>query len=189
MIEWDIAIFEWINQSATNGLLDAVLPPIRDGGFWLPLYFLLFILALIRYKWKAFVWLAFCFITVGVSDGTTNYALKKQIQRLRPCHADSPVEARLLIKCGSGYSMSSAHASNHMALAIFFAFSLFYGHALAVAILLFWAISIGYAQIYVGVHYPLDIIVGFTVGVLAGNLGLFLWRKTARKLWGDGFKP
>lgn len=189
MLEWDILVFEWINKTATSGFLDVVLPPIRDGGFWIPLYFLLFVLALIRYKWKGFVWLAFCLITVGISDGTTNYALKKQIERVRPCHADSPVEARLLVKCGSGYSMSSAHASNHMSMAVFFAFSLFYGHSLAVILLLFWALSIGYAQIYVGVHFPSDILVGFLVGILAGNLGLYLWRKLSLRILGSNFIP
>ncbi|NBC24351.1 MAG: phosphatase PAP2 family protein, partial [Bacteroidetes bacterium] len=174
MIEWDIMVFTQINQEMTSQFLDAVLPPIRDGSFWLPLYLILFILALIRYKWKAFIWLIFVFLTVGISDGITNYALKKQIERHRPCHSDSPVDARLLVKCGSGYSMSSAHASNHMSMAVIFAFSLFYGHSLAVFLLLFWAISIGYAQIYVGVHFPSDILVGFIVGALAGNLGLFL---------------
>lgn len=189
MMEWDILIFEWINKSATSGFLDAVLPPIRDGGFWLPLYGLLLVLALIRYNWKGFIWLAFCLLTVGISDGTTNYALKKQVERLRPCHADSPVEARLLVKCGSGYSMSSAHASNHMSMAVFFAFSLFYGNSIAVIIFLIWALSIGYAQIYVGVHYPFDILVGFAVGALAGIFGLYVWRKFANKVWGDDFTP
>jgi len=189
MIEWDIMVFTQINQEMTSQFLDAVLPPIREGSFWFPLYFILFILALIRYKSKAFIWLIFAFLTVGISDGTTNYALKKQIERKRPCHSDSPVDARLLVKCGSGYSMSSAHASNHMSMAVFFAFSLFYGHSLAVILLVFWAICIGYAQIYVGVHFPSDILMGFIVGLLAGNLGLLFWRKFSRRWWGENFIP
>jgi undecaprenyl-diphosphatase len=189
MLEWDISLFYFINQEAVSPFLDQVLPTLRDGGFWVPFYIVLSVIALIRYKLKALVWLVFSFLVVGVSDGVSNYALKKQVERVRPCHSDSPVDARLLVTCGSGYSMNSAHAANHMSMAIFFSLSLFYGHWLAVLLLVLWAVSIGYAQIYVGVHFPSDVFVGFTLGLVVGLLGMVAWKKWCEKIWPASIKP
>jgi len=91
------------------------------------------------------------------------------IGRVRPCN--DPVLSdivRDLVQCGSGYSFPSTHATNHFAMAIFIAMTLGAKRPLLWLGCLLWAGSVSYAQIYVGVHYPLDIIGGALLGIMIG---------------------
>ena len=121
-------------------------------------------------------WIVALLITVGLTDGIGNYGFKKTIERPRPCHESSQVDARLLVTCGSGYSFTSNHAANHMGMAIFIAMTLFQGSAWALGLFLLWALVIGYAQVYVGVHFPLDILAGYVLGVLCALVGIRIYR-------------
>jgi undecaprenyl-diphosphatase len=103
------------------------------------------------------------------SDQFSANLVKNTFQRIRPCSApDLQGITRHLIESCRGYSFISAHACNHFAIAVFFA------KVLQVSkwnwfLLLFWASSIAFSQVYVGVHYPLDVIVGACCGILFGT--------------------
>ena len=78
------------------------------------------------------------------------------------------MNARLMIEsCGVGYSFVSAHAANHFALATFISF-LVNRNNMLITLLYFWAACIALSQVYVGVHYPADIIGGAAIGIIAG---------------------
>lgn len=113
----------------------------------------------------------FLFLSVGASDLTSSFLIKENIQRIRPCN-DKIFQKQVFLRapCGSGYSFTSSHAANHFAIATFL--SLAIGNILSIYryMLFFWAVSIGFAQVYVGVHYPLDVFVGFGVGWIFGLL-------------------
>ena len=98
--------------------------------------------------------------------------------RLRPCN--DPINAlhgRLLVECGSGYSFPSSHATNHfgMSLFLYFTFGSFFKWIKPVVIL--WAALVAYAQVYVGVHYPIDVVTGACIGSIIGYIVARLFNK------------
>ena len=86
------------------------------------------------------------------------------------------------VSCGGGYSFPSSHAANHFALAVFLIGIFGFAGQWQQKALLAWAGLIAFSQVYVGVHYPLDVICGAILGVLAGYLSLYFWRKYVLKL-------
>ena len=120
----------------------------------------------------------FALLTVGISDTVSSQWIKKNVKRLRPCNdAQISNEVVLRIRCGGGYSFTSSHATNHAAIAMFLFFIFGSERRLWRYLLVFWAISIGIAQIYVGVHYPLDVGVGLTIGALIGWMVSFSFHR------------
>lgn len=104
-------------------------------------------------------------ILIGIVDQTTNLS-KFFFERPRPCYDEqiSLLSRLVSSKCGGKYSFFSAHASNSFALATFFSF-IFKNFKFLKVFIVFFAILIAYSRIYIGVHYPLDIIIGALVGV------------------------
>jgi undecaprenyl-diphosphatase len=179
----DRHLFEWINGEATNYFFDLILPLMRDGRVWIPLYVILLVYAVYTYRKKVWIFILPLILTVSLTDSMSHHLIKKSIERPRPCHAEANVDVRLLVSCGSGYSFTSNHATNHMGLAIFISLTLFSANSWALILFLAWAIMIGYAQIYVGVHYPSDILGGFILGSLIASLGIFIYRRL-KQSWG-----
>ena len=95
--------------------------------------------------------------TVALTDMTGTYLIKHMVERLRPCN--DPIFAehvRLVInKCAGGYSFISNHAANHFGMAVFFTLTLRRILGSWVWLALIWAPLIAFAQVYIGVHYPL----------------------------------
>ncbi len=99
------------------------------------------------------------------------------MQRLRPCKVLEPSkDMHLLVPCGNGFSFPSSHATNHFAIATFLLLILGKIFRWIKIPLILWAGSISFAQVYVGVHYPLDVATGALLGVLVG-WGIFLLSK------------
>ena len=181
-MKWDYQLFEWINQIAIHPILDKILPFLRNGDNWIPLYVGLLLYSVIRFKLRSWIFIVFVFAAVGSTDAIGNYGFKKIFERPRPCHTESPVEARLLVNCGSGYSFTSNHAANHMCIALFVSASLFAAVGWIKILFIVWALAIGYAQIYVGVHYPADVAAGWTLGAIIAWIWLFIYRKVSEKV-------
>jgi len=115
---------------------------------------------------KTFNIFLFALILVSIVDQTTNLS-KFFFERLRPCYDEqiSLLSRIVSNQCGGKFSFFSAHASNSFALATFFSF-LFKNLKYLRIIVLFLAILIAYSRIYIGVHYPLDVITGASVGLI-----------------------
>lgn len=91
--------------------------------------------------------------------------------RIRPCNNPEMFEyLRLLVVCPSGYGFTSNHAANHFGMATFLFITFRHLFKNWMLLAFFWAAAICYAQIYVGVHYPTDIIGGAMLGILMGSL-------------------
>lgn len=170
LVQWDKHLFEKINGDWTNPFFDAIMPFLRNSLSWVPLYLFLLVFVLLNFKVKGIWWAVLFLSTIALTDMTGNYVFKHGFERLRPCSdPDFADQVRLLLKhCGGGYSFTSNHAANHFGMAAFFFVTL--GHLLkkwAWAGLL-WAALIAYAQVYVGVHYPLDVICGALLGLAFG---------------------
>src|SRR5690606_41271822 len=103
---------------------------------------------------------------------------KKNVKRVRPCNdLVFKNEVNIRVRCGSGFSFTSSHATNHFAMA-FFWIALFrhrWKHTLWLCIT--WASLISFSQIYVGVHYPVDIICGALLGILIGTGVGYLFKR------------
>ncbi|HVB04041.1 MAG TPA: phosphatase PAP2 family protein [Chitinophagaceae bacterium] len=166
---WDIRLFYHINGLWHNGFLDAVLPFMRNPYFWAPLYLFLLVFMVLNFRFRGALWVLFFLLTFGITDFTCSHLFKFWVQRLRPCN-DPVVSAftRLLVPCGSGFSFPSSHATNHFGMAMFMFLTLrpLFGKWMNLAFA--WAFVISYAQIYVGVHYPVDTFCGAMLGLLAG---------------------
>lgn len=178
----DRSLFRLINQRCSQAWLDQLLPLWRTPEFWTPLYLFLLVFMLYNFGKKAGWWLLYFIITVSLMDWTGNTLIKQTVQRLRPCN-DPLLSEEVLLRiphCGSGYSFISNHAANHFAMATF-AF-LTVGALVGKWRWLFfaWAFSIAFAQVYVGVHYPLDVLAGAGMGVGAGSITAGLFNKRHR---------
>ena len=108
--------------------------------------------------------------TVSLCDMTSSKLVKEAFERLRPCNdPDFFPYVRLLVnRCSGTYSFTSSHAANHFGMATFIFLTLRPIVGRVVWIAFIWAGVIGYAQVYVGVHYPLDILGGASIGFLFG---------------------
>ena len=167
----DRVLFELVNTQLSSNILDSILPPMRDKFLWLPLYMIILAALLWKYQWRGAIILGFVLLTVFLTDQISASIIKPLVQRLRPCQ-NPEISVNLLVICGSGFSFVSSHASNHFGIAVFLGHR-FRRFTLAYPLALLWATLICIAQVYVGVHYPLDIIGGALLGFLCA--GVTLW--------------
>ena len=172
----DKGLFSTINGQWTCNLFDQVMPWVRDSKNWVPLYIV--ILIFLFYKrgintWRSVVLAA---VNVTLTDQISSSIFKPFFHRLRPCvDPDTMTHVRLLIDhCSGGFSFTSSHAANHFGIATFIIMTLqplLKNYRFA---FLLWAAIISYAQVYVGVHYPLDVfcgaLIGFTIGYINGRI-------------------
>jgi len=168
---WDQKMFIRLNSEWTNGFFDSIMPFLRNGAHWYPLYLFLGAFVVMNFRKSGGWWILFFVATIAITDMVGTYVFKHTIERLRPCSdPDFYFNVRLLVeRCSGGYSFTSNHAANHFGMAtfLFITFRSFMGKWALVFYL--WAILIAYAQVYVGVHYPLDVIAGSLIGLFAGT--------------------
>lgn len=145
---------------------------VTDKWSSIPLYlFLLFLLYKKTGHKSVLFTLGLIVLLIVCSDQFSN-VLKSSVQRLRPCRLN--LDSRSIANCGL-YGFPSAHAFSSMALAVLMGLILkpFYKYALFALVL--WSLALGFSRIYVGVHYPGDVLVGFVLGMLLGY-GFFCLR-------------
>ncbi len=168
--QWDTWLFLKINHDWTGAFGDAVLPLARSKNIWMPLYFFLLLLVIYNFGWKSWTWLLFAVLTVVVSDQVSSSLVKYLFNRTRPCNLPAlQAYIRVLVFYRpQSPSFTSSHATNHFAMAAYFYLTLKpYIHKWAY-LFIFWAALICYAQVYVGVHYPGDVLGGALVGWFLG---------------------
>lgn len=168
----DASIFFFINVTLANIMTDFLMPLItNDKGLRI-----LYASAMIIILWKGnktLRWMVLASILVMVlSDQISAGLLKNWIGRLRPCHTFDVDSINLLVGCGGGKSMPSAHAANAFGQAVFFS----YFHKNARVYLFTYASLIALSRVFVGVHYLSDVVVGAMVGVLAAFIIVYLFK-------------
>lgn len=169
LIQLDQHLFHIINHDLTNPFFDWLMPHLRDAKFWIPLYLLIIGFCTWRYKTTGLIIIALMAMSAGFADLTSARIYKPAVHRLRPCQ-DSVISKTdiLRVPCGTGLSFPSTHATDHFAMA-FFIIMLFHKKWRWIWLwAILWAASICFAQVYVGVHYPIDVFCGALYGCLVG---------------------
>jgi len=170
LIEYDTELFLFLNNLG-NPTWDALWLLITNKLTFIPLYAILLFLIYKKFGIKT---LLLCVIVVALmitfTDQITNL-FKRTFERLRPCGNDTINEQMrfIAVRCGK-YGFFSGHSSNSMAAAVFGGLLLRPYFKNLIFILLFWSAMVAYSRIYVGVHYPLDIVCGMTFGALSGYM-------------------
>lgn len=152
--------------------------------FWLPLY--VFLLFLIYKKFNTRVWLVLIFITllIFVSDQLSVHAFKNVFERLRPCHTpDLLFIVHIVEKCGGKFGFVSSHAANSFALAFFISGLLRGNYKWIPWIMYVWAFLTIYSRVYLGVHFPGDVLGGAILGTIIGWVILKTYRYTSVKVF------
>ena len=172
-------LFIQLNSVYTNSFFDVFLPFMRNASHWAPLYVFVISFALLNFKGKGIWWTVFFLATVALTDMTGTYVFKHEFERLRPCSdPDFFFRVRLLVnQCSGGYSFTSNHAANHFGMATFFFFSFRTVLKKWAWIGFAWAATVAYAQVYVGVHYPLDVLAGSLLGFFFGGITATFFNK------------
>jgi membrane-associated phospholipid phosphatase len=177
----DNTLFYWVNTGLSNAFFDFLMPVLRNKYTWIPFYVFMVSFFFFNFGKKAYWIVLFTILTVSTADLIGNHGFKKNFKRLRPCNAELTVPVIERIPCGSGYSFTSNHAANHFAMATFFALFFGYQRKKVFYALYTWAFLIGFAQVYVGLHYPFDILGGGLLGILSGSFYYSLYDRWIEK--------
>lgn len=181
--EIDQQLLFWLNGSDSL-FTDGVMTTLTAGTTWIPLYIALFYLVLKNNETMAQVLLTIgcAAVCVLVTAGITNLVIKPLVARPRPC--DDPI-IKYAVDVVSGvsagnYSFFSAHAANTSALVMFLA--LLIRNKLFIVTMIIWSLLNCYTRLYLGVHYPSDIICGLLFGSLMGFITYVVYLKIYLKI-------
>ncbi len=162
----DTQAFLWLN-SIHNDFFDPIMLWISGRNSWFPMYAIIIGCIIWLQKRKSIGILLMIIFSVIISDQVCSSILKPLIHRFRPCHEPTIQHlVHVVGNCGGQFGFCSSHAANTFAL-ITCLVLLFGKQFSGIKYLYIWAIIVSYSRIYVGVHYPLDVITGAGIGVLA----------------------
>ncbi len=161
----DTSLFFFINNGLQNSFFDIVIPFVSEKSYLI--FFLIVLFPFFRDKKKTLIVLSLTFLAFIFSDANANL-LKHLFLRVRPCHVLDGV--RLLSGCGGSFSFPSAHAMNAFAIAA--TFSYFFRKTAFFTFPL--AFLVAFSRVYLGVHYPSDVMAGAVAGVAAAWITISL---------------
>lgn len=170
----DKEIFLFLNNLHADWL-DPIMKFVTSSWFWCPIVILFIALSIKYYKKNFFIPVMFAIVCFCVTDVGSNI-IKKNVKRYRPTH-DIAISDKVHIVdnyIGGKYGFLSGHASNSFGLALISL--LFIRKKYYAYIVISWAILVSYSRIYVGVHYPGDILAGILLGIIVALLTFRLFR-------------
>ena len=186
ILELDTQIFLAINGWHSE-LWDGIMWWVSGKTTWWPFYLLLLLYMGWRKHWQLLPLLLFIILVITLTDQTSVHLFKNVFQRLRPCHepALEGLVHQVNNKCGGQFGFISSHAANTFGVALLSL--LWIRKRWFTALMILWALLVSYSRVYLGVHYPGDVLVGGLWGAGCGWLvyRLFRWilLKVPQKWW------
>lgn len=168
IIQEDKNVFLFLNNLGSSSF-DQFWILISSTWIWVPLYVIFLFLLFKTFKPKSLLFiLIFIALGVTVSDQLAG-VFKTGIGRFRPCHDENLNGLMRAVKCGGQFGFYSGHASNTFFIANFMSMLLYRKYKILPYVLFFWATTVSISRIYLGVHFPLDILMGAAMGFLIGG--------------------
>ncbi|WP_239020974.1 phosphatase PAP2 family protein [Pontibacter arcticus] len=181
LAQLDQDLFIYLNRQH-NPFWDAVMIFVSNKYVWIPFYLGLIIYIIYRYRRQSLAMLLLAVAAVGAADYIASGIFKPYFARLRPCHNPDLAQVVNIVEgCGGKFGFLSSHASTGFALAVFFSLILSGKYKYFKAVLILWAFVVSYSRIYLGVHYPGDLLGGALVGALCAYLCSLLYFYVVRK--------
>lgn len=163
--------------------LDSVMVAFTNGLNWLPLFLLVIGLMIYKFRWQSISMLVFIAIVIFLTDRISAGLIKPWVGRLRPSHEPGLEGILHLVNGYKGgiYSFVSSHAANAFGVATFL-WLVLRKDIKWIWIMFIWAVIFSYTRIYLGVHYPFDILGGGVLGAIIGLLVYKLGRAMPKKI-------
>lgn len=178
ILEFDAYLFFILNYKAQNVVLDLLMPILTNLDYWrIPIVLLAMSLLVFGNK-RGRIAVLLLILGITLSDQMCNNVLKPLVGRVRPCNVLDDVN--LLINCTKSFSFPSSHATNIFTGMIIFSFVY---SKLRIGLLTFAAL-VAYSRVYVGVHYPFDILAGTVLGILFAFTIIALYKLLSRRFPG-----
>ena len=178
---WDRELLLFLNGHH-NDFFDFVMYYSSNKFVWIPFYIILAIVLFKFYGQRSIFILITAGLLIAASDLISVHAFKNVFERLRPCH-EPDLEGLLHSvrgKCGGKYGFYSSHATNHFALAGFLSFILGKKIKWFTPVIFIWAAFVSYSRIYLGVHYPGDVMAGAAAGIFLSWLFYSMYLKAGK---------
>ncbi len=181
LLKYDTELFLFLNNLG-NTSWDGFWRFVTEKWSSIPLYAFLLYLVFKHYGWKGTLVIIVCVVLMITATDQIASLFKYGIKRPRPCKVEELQSLMRYVADGCGrFGYFSAHAASSMAAAVFLGLSLQKWYKYLPFILLLWAVITGYSRIYLGVHYPLDVISGMAFGGLTGWLFYLIQKWGQRK--------
>ena len=179
IIDLDKNLFVFLNNLGSKPF-DAIWLLITRQFNWVPFFLLLAYILYKKVNQKQFLYaLVFIALMIAFLDQITNL-VKNNVQRLRPCNDEELRGLIRIVKDSDTFSYFSGHAANSMA-AMMFVFLILRKHYKYTYLLFLFPLIFAYSRIYLGLHFPLDIISGYVFGSMTGILFYYLFQKITAK--------
>jgi len=184
----DTSIFLFFNGLHSHAA-DIFFYWVSNRFVWIPLYAFLLFLIIKKEKKRSWIVVIMLILSIFLSDQTCNL-MKRSICRQRPSHNPELAEKIHLVDYPDGnvyrggqFGFPSSHAANSIVVAVFAIFYAAPKKKWAAALLVFWSLLLGYSRIYLGVHYPFDLLTGYTLGLIYSILMIFCTEKIKNSLY------